>query len=203
LFVGAQVVVGTGDQTETVTLTAAANGSITGAFKADHGAGEQVKVFGGFASGVVPPGMANGSTGTVLKIFGDINDDGQMVYVEYTCNTGVGNLYRNMMPWTAGAKPALTESMVLLNNIIPNPGGTPCFTYQTQVVNGTAYVTGVAVTLSVRSQQIDQNSKDFLRATKTLLNVSPRNIFLLWTMASLGINNRIQPTPATVANLLP
>jgi type II secretory pathway pseudopilin PulG len=202
LFVGAQVVVGTGEQTETVTLTQAAGGSITGVFKIAHAAGEQVKIFGGFSSGVVPPGGANGSTGTVLKMFGDINDDGQMVYVEYTCNTANGNLYRNMMPWNAGAKPPLTETMVLLNNIIPNPGNAACFTYQAQLVNGTTYVTGVAVTLSVRSQQIDQNTKNFLQATKTLLNVSPRNIFLLWSMASLGINNRLQPIPPSVQNLL-
>ena len=37
-------------------------------------------VYGGFGTGVVPPGMTNGSTGTVLKLYGDINGDGDMVY---------------------------------------------------------------------------------------------------------------------------
>ena len=41
--------------------------------------------------------MANGSTGTVLKIYGDINDDGQMLYVEYTCDIPTNSLYRNVM----------------------------------------------------------------------------------------------------------
>jgi hypothetical protein len=202
LFVGAQVVVGTGQQTETVTVTALTSNSITADFKVLHNIGEPVTILGGFGSGVVPPSMANGSTGNVLKIFGDINDDGLMVYAEYTCNFGANNLYRNVMPWNAASKPALTEEMVLLNNVIANPGGAPCFTYQTEIVNGMTYVTGVAVTLSVRSQQIDVNFKQRLEATKTLLNVSPRNIFLVWSMASVGVTNRLQPMPPTVANLI-
>jgi hypothetical protein len=202
LFVGAQVLVGTGDQRETVTLTALPGGSISGVFGLNHVAGEPVTILGGFPTGVVPPAMANGSTGTVLKLYGDINDDGQMVYVEYTCDFAAANLYRNVMPWNAAAKPALSEEMVLLNNIIANPGGAPCFTYQTEVVLGQTFVTGVAVTLSVRSQQLDTYSKQNLEATKTLLNVSPRNIFLTWTMASIGITNRIQPMPPSVLALL-
>lgn len=203
LFPGANVVVGTGALRETVTLTAAAAGSITGKFAEAHIAGEPVTILGGFPTGVVPPTLANGSTGTKLKLYGDINDDGQMVYVEYTCDFATNNLYRNVMAWNAGSKPALTEEMVLLNNVIANPGNTPCFTYQTELVTGTTYVTGVAVTLSVRSQQIDHYSKQTLAATKTLLNVSPRNIFLVWSMASIGITNRLQPMPPTVTALLP
>ena len=54
---------------------------------------------GSFATGIIPPtGMLNGSTATVLKLYGDINGDGNMVYVEYTCDTAVShNLYRNVM----------------------------------------------------------------------------------------------------------
>ena len=203
LFVGAHVVVGTGDNAETVTLTAVAAPTITALFKLDHVVGEPVQIRGGFSGGIVPPSMTNGSTGNVLKLFGDINDDGSLVYVEYICDLTKGKLYRNMMAWDAGAKPAVTESMALLNNIIANPGGAPCFTYQAQTVLTTTFITGVAVTLSVRSQQKDLYSGDFLRATKTLLNVSPRNIFLVWTMASIGNTNRIQPIPPSILTLLP
>jgi hypothetical protein len=203
LFVGAQVVVGTGMTAETVAITGLAAPSITARFTLDHNAGEPVQIRGGFAAGIIPPAMTNGSTGNVLKLFGDINDDGSMVYVEYICDLTKGKLYRNMMAWDAGAKPAVTESMALLNNIIANPGGAPCFTYQAQTVLTNTYITGVAVTLSVRSQQKDLYSNDFLRATKTVLNVSPRNIFLVWTMASIGNTNRIQPIPPSVALLLP
>jgi len=202
-FVGAQVVVGTGELQETVTLTALTSTTMTGVFALDHVANEPVQIRGGFASGVVPPAMTNGSTGNVLKIYGDINDDGSMVYVEYTCDLTAKKLYRNVMAWNAASKPAVTEGMALLNNVIANPGGAPCFTYQTQIVLGTTFVTGVAVTLSVQSQQKDVYSKQYQQATKTLLNVSPRNIFLVWTMASIGITNRLQPMPPAVLALLP
>ena len=202
LFVGAQVVVGTGQQSETVTITALTPTSLTADFKVIHNAAEFVTILGGFTSGVVPPSMTNGSTGNVLKIYGDINDDGVMVYAEYTCDFTANNLYRNVMAFDAASKPAVTQEMVLLNNVIANPGNAPCFTYQTEIVNGVTYVTGVAVTLSVRSQQLDANFKTQLQATKTLLNVSPRNIFLVWSMASVGVTNRLQPMPPTVLALL-
>ena len=202
LFNGAQVVVGTGSQAETVAITLAGT-SITGNFTVDHIAGEPVQIYGGFGTGVVPPTQTNGSTGWVLKLYGDVNDDGSMLYVEYTCDIATTSLYRNVMNWNAASKPALTPGMVLLNNVIANPGNAPCFTYQVEDVAGLKFVTGVAVTLSVRSQQRDQYSKTFQQATKTLLNVSPRNIFLVWTMVSIGVTNRLQPMPPSVLALLP
>ncbi len=71
---------------------------------------------GGFATGIIPPtGVVNGSDANHLKLFGDINGDGKMVYVEYYCDNGdtgtVGshNLYRNVMEFdiAPAAKPAL------------------------------------------------------------------------------------------------
>jgi prepilin-type N-terminal cleavage/methylation domain-containing protein len=203
LFTGANVVIGTADSQETVTLTNVAANAISAVFARNHAANEPVQIFGGFGTGVVPPSMANGSTGTVLKLYGDVNDDGQMQYIEYTCDTANNKLYRNVMAWDAASKPVKTPEMILLNNIIANPGNSPCFTYQSEVVAGNTYVTGVAVTLSVRSQQKDHFSKGYQQATKTLLNVSPRNIFLVWSMVSIGVTNRLQPMPATILALLP
>jgi prepilin-type N-terminal cleavage/methylation domain-containing protein len=203
LFVGAWVVIGTNDQTESVMISAIAGNTITAVFTIDHLAAEPVQVFGGFGSGVVPPSMANGSTGTVLKLYGDVNDDGNMMYIEYTCDATTASLYRNVMAWDAAAKPAKTPAMVILNNVIANPNNSPCFTYQTEIVGANTFVTGVAVTLSVRSQQKDHFSKTYQQATKTLLNVSPRNIFLVWSMVSIGISNRLQPMPPTITALLP
>ena len=107
------------------------------------------------------------------------------------------------MPFTAGAKPAYTVDMVLIDNILANPGGTPCFTYQTQSAGGVNYVTDVAITLTVRTQNRDVNTNDFQTESKALLNVSPRNVFNVWQLAGLGVTNRVQPTPATVTALLP
>lgn len=202
MFAGEQLVVGTGDLAETVTLTATAAGTMTAGFTLSHAAGAPVAAIGGFPSGVVPPNMANGSTGAVLKLYGDVNNDGNMVYVEYTCDTVNRRLYRNSVAFNAAAKPALSVALVLLSNIVSNPNGTPCFSYQTAVVNGNTYVLDVAITLTVQTQERDQLTGQFQTETKTLLNVSPRNVFNVWTLASIGEVNRIQPMPPSVVLLL-
>jgi prepilin-type N-terminal cleavage/methylation domain-containing protein len=204
MFVGEQIVVDTGANSETVTITAIAVDVLTtSAMGFTHAAGVPISVTGGFAAGVVPASTANGSTASKLKIFGDINGNGSMVYVEYWCDTANGRLYRNSVPFTAGAKPAYTVDMVLIDNILPNPGGTDCFTYQTQPAGGVNYVTDVAITLTVRTQNRDVNTNNFQTESKALLNVSPRNVFNVWQLAGLGVTNRVQPTPATVTALLP
>lgn len=202
LFVGEQVAVDAGPNQETVTLSAIGNGAVTAMFTLPHAAGAGITAVGGFATGVVPPTMVNGSTPTQLKLYGDINGDGSMVYVEYTCSTATGRLSRNMMPWTAVAKPALATDMVLLSNIVANPNGTPCFTYQTAVVNGTTYVLDVAITLTVRTQDLDPVTRQFQTETKTLLNVAPRNVFNTWELASIGEHNRVQPMPPGIQALI-
>ena len=202
MFVGEQLVVGTGEQAETVTLTAVAVGTMTANFTAIHNAGAPVQAIGGFPSGIVPPNMLNGSTGGVLKLYGDVNSDGTMVYVEYTCDTANKKLYRNVTGFAAMIKPPLAQALVLLSNIVPSPNGTPCFSYQTAVVNGNTYVLDVAITLTVQTQERDPVTGQFQTETKTLLNVSPRNVFNVWTLASIGETNRIQPMPPSIAALI-
>lgn len=204
LFVGEEILVDAGANQEAVALTAVDAGGlqITGVFTGNHAAGAVLTAAGGFASGIVPPSMVNGSTGSVLKLYGDVNGDNNMVYVEYTCDTAGHKLYRNVMAWDAVAKPALSTAIVLLSNIVANPQGTPCFTYQTAVVGPNTYVTDVAITLTVQTQDIDPVTRLFQTETKTLLNVSPRNVFNTWELASLGISSRIQPMPASVQALL-
>jgi hypothetical protein len=215
-----------GDTSESVIVVAVAvaagvgNSTIQACFSQPHLNGAAVAAMGGFATGIVPPGMANGSTINKLKLYGDINGGGKMSYVEYYCDNGDAgtagsfNLYRNVMDFDTApaAKPALTDSMILLSNVHSNPadaGGVarPCFQYQTAVVNvaGTPYtfVLDVAVTLTVWTQQADPVTHQFQTETKALLNISPRNVFSTWELASLQYSNRIQPTPATVVALLP
>jgi type II secretory pathway pseudopilin PulG len=198
MFVGERLVIGTGANEETVTLTGVDpdGDTITATFVGTHTAGTPVLVHGGFASGVVPTSMSDGSSDSVLKIYGDVDGDGNMRYVEYTCDTAGGNLYRNTMPFDADAKPVVTVAEVLLNNILPNPDGTPCFTYQEKTVSGTDFVVQVAITLTVQTGEPDPITGLFQTETKALLNVSPRNVFHVWQLASLGITNRVQPMPA-------
>ena len=199
------VTVGYDTTQETVALTAidTVNKTITANFVNPHVATVPVTVAGGFSSGIVPTTIASGSTGFVLKMFGDINSDGKPLYIEYTCDTANGLLYRNAMSWTAAAKPVLDPSMVLLRNITANPLNAPCFVYQTKTVGATSYVTDVAITLTVQTELVDPITKQKQKETKALLNVSPRNIFNVWELASIGLFDRVQPTPASVNALLP
>ena len=201
-----------GDNAETFWVASVVSATqFTACFTKTHLAGTPIMSLGAFATGIVPPtGIANGSSGTVLKLYGDINGDGNMVYVEYTCDTAVNNvLYRNVIPFNAAAKPALTNANILLTNVIANPGGTPCFTYQTAVINtgipatNFTFVLDVAVTLTVQTQQIDPITRAFQSETKALLNVSPRNVYDAWAFASMGYTSRLQSTPVSIVNLLP
>jgi len=232
MYIGEKLTVDTGANQETVTITqingAAADpsdtlcpydatisaGTITTTFANTHVNKTPLQALGGFTAGIVPTSTTNGSSASVLKLFGDVNADGNMVYIEYsiqptcicsaTCSptSTTGNLYRNMMAWNKSTKSAAAASQILLSNITANPNGTACFTYQSATVNSVTYVTDVAITLTVQTQNLDPVTKTYQTETKALLNVSPRNVFNTWELASLGYNDRVQSTPAKVTNLL-
>jgi prepilin-type N-terminal cleavage/methylation domain-containing protein len=145
MFNGEQLVIDTGDNEETVTISVVS--LLANTFSAiftggTHAIGVPVRVSGAFASGIIPTTaicgvVACGSTGFLLKLYGDINDDGNMQYMEYNCDTTGGNLYRNVVNIATGAtKPAVNASMIVLSNVLPNPpdpGTTTaatCFKYQ-------------------------------------------------------------------------
>ena len=210
--------------------------------------GVPISVPGSFSTGIVPPAVnvmpnpppgyagypvwpvnapGQGSTGTVLKLFGDINGDGHMAYVEYTCVPGTpqapGFLYRNQVNfWNLPAVPPLDPSMIVLTGVLQNPNSPAgaavnCFTYQLQTRDGVnaaqndmAFVTDVAVTLTVQTQNPDPQTPlingqpNYQTETKALLNVSPRNVFNAYEFATLDYLNRIQPTPMLIkSNTLP
>ncbi len=245
LFDNEQLLVDTGANQETVTITcggpppAPTPGACTtagwwaGPFYNSHALNTPISAPGAFSTGIVPPaagvtpgyaGYTNcvpvavqcGSTGTVLKLYGDLNGDGNMLYVEYTCVPGTpaapGFLYRNQMPFNgAGPKLPVAPSMVVLSNVLVSttPAGVvvPCFTYQVVPVGTTnpdfAFVTDVAVTLTVQTPLQDPQTHQFQQETKALLNVSPRNVFNAYLLARQGTINRVQPMPlVTNTNLL-
>jgi hypothetical protein len=209
MFVGMQLVVGHGANQEIVTVLGvnAGGNQFQAQFVIAHAAGERVEPAGGFAEGVIPTTRADGSTDSVLKIVGDINGDGWLVYLEYTCDWEAGRLIRNLMPFDAAVKPAVTVEQILLDNLLPNPPDPdgvvpPCFAYQEQTISGVTYVTNVAVMTTVRTHEPDQMTGEFQVVTKALLNVAPRNVFHTWQIASLGYTQRIQPLPQSVLALL-
>jgi prepilin-type N-terminal cleavage/methylation domain-containing protein len=206
-FIGSNA---TGDLEEIVTVldVDAANSRIRAVFTTAYLAGARVMPAGGFAEGVIPTTKVNGSTDSTLKIVGDINGDGTIVYVEYTCDWVGGRLYRNMMAYDAAAKPALAVEQVLLDNLLqnpPDPGGIarPCFTYDQRTIYGNTYVINVAIMTTVRTDEVDKTTGQFQTVTKALLNVAPRNVFNVWQVASLNYKDRIEPLPASVLALLP
>lgn len=224
MFVGEQLVVDTGLNQETVQLTAVAGNNLTVATPLlyAHANGVPVTVEGGFTTGIVPPDGAsaacttagyvpviNGSTCNILKLYGDLNDDGNMLYVIYTCDNTVnpGVLWRNEVPFDSAVIDATTK-LALLSNLQPNPPDAngnvaPCFSYQTKQSGGTSYVVDVAITLTEQTQQQDPVTHLFQTETKALLNVSPRNVYNVWRLDSIDQLNRVQPTPPSITLLLP
>ena len=221
-------------KTETVQLTGvdtSAN-TITAVFQDAHAAGAAVSVVGGFAAGIVPFYTASntakflrmsgssavvetvtsgtGSTGSVLKLFGDINDDGKMVLIKYVCTQstdGSGTLTRQMIPLDPVPNP-IPAAVTLLEHLYYNenpasPGSfanrLPCFNYQMKSVGANdSYVVNIAVTVSTQTQFRDPQTGAYQYETKALLNVSPRNVFQAWQMATEGIMSRVQPMPENV-----
>lgn len=193
---------------ETVQVTAVGTNTLSAIFSYTHNNGAPVTVQGGFGTGVVPEAaspynMTNGSDGTHLKLYGDLNGDGNMVYIEYICDYAAsGNLYRSVTPFNAAT---IIAKQVLLPNLAStgNPNGTPCFVYEERPVgcNSTAtnpcFVADVAVTLTVQTQQPDPFTGLYQKETKALLNVSPRNVFDAYELSTLS-NGRVQPMPSTV-----
>lgn len=216
MFPGMLLDVDTGANFEVVTI--AANGvvgnTIIATFQNPHNSASiPIMVSGSFGTGIIPPAAApasyaNGSTGTVLKLYGDINRDGNVLYVEYTCAPGTaanpGFLYRNEMnAFTTLIKPAASPTMYLLTNVLQNPANAPCFTYQVQQANGQYFVTDVAVTLTVQTPNKDPQTNLYQQETKALLNISPRNVFYVWELYSINQVPRNQPIPVNVTALLP
>jgi prepilin-type N-terminal cleavage/methylation domain-containing protein len=216
-----------GQNFEVVSVTAVAPGTITAAFSRAHGVGPlPVQVSGAFGTGIVPPaaglncatvgytpyaGPGTGSDCSTLKLYGDINGDGNILYVEYKCDTSTnpGYLYRNEVAnavIVGTVKPPVNPTMYLLNNLEPNPNQAGCFSYQVQnaSVNGapTPFVTDVALTLTVQTQLKDPQTHQYQQETKALLNITPRNVFYVWEATSLGEVPRNQQMPANIATLL-
>jgi type II secretory pathway pseudopilin PulG len=219
---------------ETIQLTAvnSATNITASGFSFAHISGAQLIVSGAIGTGIIPPAALSytspacpsstvtpttytaysyGSTCNTLKLVGDINGNGSIVYVEYTCSPGTsaspGYLYRNVItsPLSAASKPSATASQVLLNNLITNPSGAPCFQYQTSTGQSSAtYVLDVAVTLTVQTQLEDPQTHQFQQETKALLNVSPRNVFDAWELDTAQAHSleRVQPIPPNITTSL-
>jgi len=201
MFVNEQVLVDAGtNNEELVTLTAVTAATITTIFGKPHAAGVPINVLGVFPNGVVAPATADGSTANVLNIFGDINADGSLVYVRYTCTPGTaaapGTLTRSVTTILPGVD-AISASQTLLSTVVGGAGAV-CFQYTTTAAAGFTFVTNVGFTLSVQATKPDPQTGAYPQMTKSFLNLAPRNVSAGLELANVGITTRLQPTPANV-----
>lgn len=200
IFVGERLSVDTGSAQELVQVTAIPSGTqISGIFRNSHTSGAAI-----FAQGVFPQGVLSASSATSLKMVGDINADGTVVYLQYDCDTTAGTLTRSVTTLAPGVTTRNT-AQTLITNLVANPGGTPCFQYGTPVavtVSSTTYtfIPSVAVALSLRTSRRDPQTGAFITMTKSFANLSSRNILagLAMAQASPAVTNRLQPTPPNV-----
>lgn len=192
IFVGEQLLIDAGANEELVSVTDPdpLAKTITGIFKKNHAASVPVN-----ALGVFPQGVLSSSTGTSLRLLGDINDDRKIHYVEYNCDTAAGTLTRSSTPITANAKNA---AQTLLDTLTANPGGAPCFSYTSQTSGGFTFVTSVRLTLTLQSSAPDLQTGVRSTITKTFLNLSPRNVLGGLELANNNVIARLQPTPPNV-----
>jgi prepilin-type N-terminal cleavage/methylation domain-containing protein len=197
IFVGEKLLVGIGSSQELVAVSAVTSTSVTSIFAQSHANGAVVN-----ALGVFPQGVLSTSNANQLQLVGDINDDGTLVYVEYNCNNqspGPGTLTRSITPITAVAK---NQSSILVDGVMPNPGGTPCFQYPSPLpaAGGFTFVPQVGVTLTVQSPSRDPVTGQYLTVTKQALDLVPRNVQLGLNLAnaSTPVTDRLQPTPPGV-----
>jgi prepilin-type N-terminal cleavage/methylation domain-containing protein len=195
MYVGEILTVDTMASEENVTITAVASNNVTGIFTKSHAAGAPVDVLGVIPQGIINSGP-NASTATELRMLGDFNGDGNLLYVRYICDTVGGTLTREATPINAAAKNA---GVVLIDNLTVDPQGQPCFSYNTPGAIGVnTFTTNVAVQLTSRTQGVDAYTSA-RPTTFDILNLSPRNLVYGRSIASAGVNYGLQPLPVNSA----
>jgi len=196
IFVGEQLTVDAVSLQETVQVTAIPSSTqVTGIFKQNHANGKAV-----VAQGVFPQGVLSTSGATSLQLFGDINGDGSLAYVRYDCDTAAGTLTRSITTIAPGVT-AQNTPQILLNDLIANPDGTPCFQYSSTsvTVGATTYtfIASLAVSLTVQTAKIDPQTGAFVAMTKSFSNLASRNVLagLAMAQASPPVTLRLQAKP--------
>lgn len=191
MFVGEKLLVDAGSSEELVVITAldtSAN-KISGIFTLSHSIGTPINVLGVFPSGVM-----SSSTATQLRLFGDINADGSLVYVHYDCDILGGKLTRSVTTVAPGTTTS-NSGQILLNTLLPNPGGAACFQYATVTAGTYTFVTKIAITMTVRTTTSDPQTGAYKTLTKTLRDLAPRNVLFGLELANVPLPDRLQPTP--------
>jgi type II secretory pathway pseudopilin PulG len=188
IFNGEILMVDAGVAQELVTVTDLTGTTVSGVFRNSHSKDAPVNAVGVFSQGVLPPPS---STANVLQLFGDVNADGTLRYVEYRYDSAAGTLSRSITPIDAAVQ---ETPRVLLRDLQPNANGTAFFQYRTQAVPGGNCVIEVTVTATTRTSSPDPESKQYRSMTSSLV-LSPRNVLVARDLAVAGAMLRLQPAP--------
>jgi Tfp pilus assembly protein PilW len=216
MFVGEYLLVDTGAAQETVHVTALGTSpaSITAVFANNHPQsappGAVVAATGMFPQGILSPGLTGGSSYSqttqisTLNMIGDLIGDGNLYYVQYACNPPSGGSPGTLTRSVTNLLTATSQgtAVPLLDDLAANPNSAPCFQYSTTavVVQGTTYTftTGVSVTLTVQTAEIDPITQQATKETKSFLNLVPRNILGGYNLANAGFSIYFQPNPSAL-----
>jgi len=211
MFVGENLQVNDTNQ-ETVAITAIGVNTITATFANAHAASTIVTLGGIFPQGILwgQISSATQSGPNDLYLIGDVNSDGNLYYVHYNCNQSstppnYGTFSRSILKLPSGT----VSTDTLVQNVIPNPDGSACFTYTGRTTVGTFIniVPNVGLTLTTASSQKDPSlagcggvstgstTTCYITVTNSFLNLSPRNVLYGKALASAGTNNTLQPLP--------
>jgi len=185
-YVGQKLAIDLGINQEIVQITDVAEASVTGVFRKDHAAGAVITEVGPFATGILP-----GSTANVMQIYGDIDGDGTLVFVEYRHDPVTRRLTRAVTPVGAVAQNAAD---VVLDNVLPNPGGNPIFRYRPLNRAGATFVVEVVVTLTVQTAERDPVTGAFRTQTASVA-LTPRNVLAAYDLAGLTGTRDVQNEP--------
>ncbi len=198
LYVGESLTVDTGNSQEVVTVSALTStpDAITASFAQTHSGNTPIQALGVFGQGIMTTSTAN-----QLRIFGDINADGNLEYVHYDCDYTNGQLTRSVTLISPSMPASSNTPVALVQNLQPNPNGTPCFTYTTTSVNGTSYYTSVGMTLTTQTSVRDPQTNQYTLMTKSFLNLSPRNVVAAVELNTANMNSMLQNPPPGLLTL--
>ncbi len=193
--VGDFVEVGVGASWERLQITDVTGNSISGVFRLAHPAtGAPVRLFAlPYAAGLIPPaglGPSSSSTETTIRLFGDLNGDGTICYVEYVYDSQNSQITRSMTPITSATKNA---AIPLISNIKANSAQ---FTFYT---DSTGAVAAVNVAMVVRNPV--RNGTQFEETSLSSRIVAPSVAAasgLLKELEVYGGINRLPPTPSQI-----
>ena len=185
-FAGQKLSIDLGNSQEVVQITAVGAGTVTGIFRKAHAAGAVITEVGPFPTGILPA-----STATVLQVYGDIMGDGTLVFVEYRYDPATRQLTRSVTPIDADEQNAAD---IVLDNVLPNPGGAPIFQYRTLNRVGLNFVIEVAVTLTVQTAERDPLTGAF-RVQAASFTLTPRNVLAAYDLAGLTGLANVQNEP--------